>query len=317
MATNEVAAGANGGASENAVQAAKLNTSEDSTSANARKNPWRDHLKVHPAADLFPLMPPDELKVLAEDIRKNGLRSRVAVIDGPDGEPILLDGRNRLDAMDLVALKVVIEDIAVRVDCSPDFDPYGYVVSANIHRRHLTAKQKDALLATLIKAQPTKSNRQLAKLAAVSHPHVAKVRTELEQSGDVETVTTSVDTKGRKQPTKKKKRRTEDDLAKDIAAKRAKTQPEQGSPDLTEEANQLLTAVENLGNRLHGPETMAEIKKAGVADDTHANPILTAWDAANDAQRQEFVKLRGAEIGRAGDQADPFAIPDFLRRTAP
>ena len=62
---------------------------------------WRDHTKVHPAADLFPLMPPDELRALAEDIRKNGLRNRVALIPGPDGEPILIDGRNRLDAYEL------------------------------------------------------------------------------------------------------------------------------------------------------------------------------------------------------------------------
>src|SRR5262249_13119412 len=36
--------------------------------------------------------------------------------------------------------------------------------------------------------------------AGRSHPHVAKVRKKLEQAGDVETVTTSIDTKGRKQP---------------------------------------------------------------------------------------------------------------------
>src|SRR5262249_28024691 len=52
-----------------------------------------------------------------------------------------------------------------------------------------------------------KSNRQIAKTAGVSHPHVAKVRGDLERSGDVETVTTSIDTKGRKQPAKKTKRR--------------------------------------------------------------------------------------------------------------
>ena len=47
-----------------------------------------------------------------------------------------------------------------------------------------------------------------------------------------------------------------------------------------------------------------------AADAADANPITVAWDAANDAQRQEFVKLRGVEIG----QADPFAVPTFLRR---
>src|SRR5438046_8328304 len=35
---------------------------------------WRNVLKIHPAADLFPMMTADELKALGEDIKKNGLR---------------------------------------------------------------------------------------------------------------------------------------------------------------------------------------------------------------------------------------------------
>jgi TolA-binding protein len=42
----------------------------------------------------------------------------------------------------------------------------------------------------------------------VSHPHVAKVRSEMKKAGDVETVTTSIDTKGRHQPATKKKTET-------------------------------------------------------------------------------------------------------------
>ena len=34
-------------------------------------------IKVHPAADLFPMMTPDELKALGEDIKKNGLELRL------------------------------------------------------------------------------------------------------------------------------------------------------------------------------------------------------------------------------------------------
>ena len=30
---------------------------------------WRDVLQIHPAAELFPLMTPDELRALGEDIK--------------------------------------------------------------------------------------------------------------------------------------------------------------------------------------------------------------------------------------------------------
>ena len=51
--------------------------------------------------------------------------------------------------------------------------PYAYVTSANIHRRHLTAEQKRELIAKLIEADPTKSNRQIAKTVKVDHKTVA------------------------------------------------------------------------------------------------------------------------------------------------
>ena len=40
---------------------------------NTQPTSWRDQINVHPAADLFPMMTPDELKALGEDIKKNGL----------------------------------------------------------------------------------------------------------------------------------------------------------------------------------------------------------------------------------------------------
>ena len=58
---------------------------------------WRAHLPVHPAADLFPLMSEAELKELAEDIKANGLIDPIVTWAKDDN--LLLDGRNRLDAM--------------------------------------------------------------------------------------------------------------------------------------------------------------------------------------------------------------------------
>ena len=39
---------------------------------------WRDFFPIHAAAEMFPLMSPDELRVLGEDIKKNGLTSQIA-----------------------------------------------------------------------------------------------------------------------------------------------------------------------------------------------------------------------------------------------
>src|SRR5215475_1831660 len=63
---------------------------------------WRDRLAVHPAAEAYPLLLEKELKQLAGDIRRNDLRADF-VLWRPDDktEPVLLDGRNRLDALAL------------------------------------------------------------------------------------------------------------------------------------------------------------------------------------------------------------------------
>jgi hypothetical protein len=47
------------------------------------------------------------------------------------------------------------------------------------------------------------------KTVDVSHPHVAKVRKQAEKAGDVETATTSIDTRGRAQPVRKPRAKTE------------------------------------------------------------------------------------------------------------
>src|SRR3954463_15099203 len=80
------------------------------TTAKPAKS-WRDVIKIHPAAELFPLMPPDELRALGKDIKKNGLTSPIAITTSKDakgGNYQLLDGRNRLDAMELVGITVKI-----------------------------------------------------------------------------------------------------------------------------------------------------------------------------------------------------------------
>ena len=99
-------------------------------------------LRAHPAAEAFPMMGDAELAELAEDIKANGLRTPVVVIDVA-GETLVLDGRNRLRAAHMAGLPTV----ASRLFDGPD--PVAYVLSTNLHRRHLTESQRAMVGATL------------------------------------------------------------------------------------------------------------------------------------------------------------------------
>ena len=67
---------------------------------------WRDFWKVHPAADVFPLMDADALQKLADDIEANGLKVPVERRLTANGVYVI-DGRNRLDALELAGVQLV------------------------------------------------------------------------------------------------------------------------------------------------------------------------------------------------------------------
>jgi hypothetical protein len=74
---------------------------------------WRDVLQIHPAAELFPLMTPDELHALGEDIKRRGGLPAVPLVlweAEKNAQQFLLDGRNRLDAMEAAGLPVLDKD---------------------------------------------------------------------------------------------------------------------------------------------------------------------------------------------------------------
>ena len=171
---------------------------------------WRASLKVHPAADAFPLLSKKELEELAGDIKRNGLKNPIVLWAPEDGaESQLIDGRNRLDALVMIGRDVVDEKgrLHEEIMWEPAIggDPVKLAHSLNVYRRHLTPEQKRELIAAEIKADPSKSDRQIARVVKASPTFVGKVRAEKEATGDVSTVDTRTDTKGRKQPARKVK----------------------------------------------------------------------------------------------------------------
>ncbi len=93
-------------------------------------------LPVFADANIFPMIPQDELAELAEDIKENGLNEPL-VVGQINGEWMLIDGRNRLAACKLVGIIPTYRIVEA------DADKFKSLVwSWNGPRRHLSSSQK-------------------------------------------------------------------------------------------------------------------------------------------------------------------------------
>lgn len=111
-------------------------------------------LPFHPLADLFPMIGGAERDELVADIRANTLRERIVMLDG-----MILDGRNRY--MAAIDAGVIRRDADPETEASlyvthfrrfvpqQDGDPLAWVLSKNLHRRHLTDGQRAMVAARL------------------------------------------------------------------------------------------------------------------------------------------------------------------------
>lgn len=113
---------------------------------------------IHPAAELFPPMSDDEFQRLVADIRDHGQRDPIVV-----HQSAVIDGRNRF----LACQRLGIEPKAVEWDGVGTIE--AFVVSKNLHRRHLNESQRAmiaARLATLRSGQHPGRSEQAAAIAA-------------------------------------------------------------------------------------------------------------------------------------------------------
>src|SRR5258705_856322 len=99
-----------------------------------------EEFKVHPVAEMFPMMSDEELDELAEDIKQNGQLLPIIVKDG-----LIIDGRNRLEACRRAGVEAEYQELGGQ-------DSIGLIFSANVERRHLTPSQR-AMACVLIRGQ--------------------------------------------------------------------------------------------------------------------------------------------------------------------
>jgi|GEM_PF-5066142 len=96
---------------------------------------------VHPFADAFPMMTDEEMDRLVEDIKQHGQIEPCIV----NSQGVLLDGRNRRAACEQLGIEPRVKYV------NPESET-AYIASLNIHRRHMTVGERQALAPLLEKS---------------------------------------------------------------------------------------------------------------------------------------------------------------------
>ena len=131
--------------------------------ANAYIQHVESKLQAHPVAEIFPLIEGAEFEALAADIRQHGQHEPVIVHDG-----MILDGRNRYRACQEVGVEPILESWA-----GEGGSPEAFVISKNLHRRHLNESQRAMIAKKLAKLKL--GDNQHAQICAPSHDEAAKL----------------------------------------------------------------------------------------------------------------------------------------------
>lgn len=157
-------------------------------------------LEFHPVADIFPMMSDLEFAGLVGDIREHGLREPVWLHS--DGR--IIDGRNRYRAC-----RSLDRDPQFRTYDGTEDNLVPFVISLNLHRRHLDSDQRSMVAARIANLRPgrpikgsetveisTVSQSQAAEMLKVSRESIIAARKVLD-SGDEKLIAEAE--KGRKE----------------------------------------------------------------------------------------------------------------------
>ena len=110
-------------------------------------------LEPHTLAATIPPMSEDEYASLKSDIEANGLREPITLLDGK-----ILDGRHRFRACKELNIKPATREMPKALN------PVAYVLSLNLHRRHLAASQR-AMIGIAVEKELAKAAKQRQRLS--------------------------------------------------------------------------------------------------------------------------------------------------------
>lgn len=120
-------------------------------------------LKQHPLSSAFPAMSADDFAALVADIKSNGQREPVMVHEG-----MVLDGWHRYRACIQIGAPVK------KFNFPADQDPVAFVLSHNLHRRHLTPSQRAAAVVACTEWRPRGAQGKPETISGLREKDMAK-----------------------------------------------------------------------------------------------------------------------------------------------
>lgn len=142
-------------------------------------------LELHPLCTLFPRMEGAEFSALVRDIAENGQREPIILVDG-----MILDGGNRYRA----CLEAGVEPQTMNFGGG---NIVTYVLSANLHRRHMTPGQQAAIVAA---AQDWAKAQTVGKPKTGNLAELSRTQDRAAQSGASERTQSMADKVAREAP---------------------------------------------------------------------------------------------------------------------
>lgn len=225
--------------------------------------------ELHPLCTFFPRLEGAEFAALREDIRINGQRQPIVLHEG-----MVLDGGNRYRA----CIEAGIEPSFVEFAGG---DAVAFVLSANLHRRHLSAGQHAAIVASVTNW-------------ATAHRHGGDRKSDQAVTLPLDSVADRMAVSGASDKTQR------------VADKVAKADPElakavgQGKTTLAKAAVQIGEAPRKPAKPAPATKTAAQIEAEQAAEDAHGDfdPI-----AELESAQAEIAELRAQiKAAEADDQ---------------
>ncbi|HEX4302859.1 MAG TPA: MT-A70 family methyltransferase [Rhizomicrobium sp.] len=126
----------------------------------------RETLGFHPLANVFPLIEGPAFDDLVADVKQHGIRNKIWLFEG-----LILDGRNRYRAGE-----------AADVDVTPLETFHGtyrealdFVISENLHRRHMTDGQRQSVAARISTLTPGRPSDETPPIGGISVADAARM----------------------------------------------------------------------------------------------------------------------------------------------